>query len=147
MSFVRLEERAFDPWQSLAGYTAEHRLDDGRSGATAVFVGTMRDFNMADNITELYLEHYPGMTERELRRILAEAEARWPLNDALLIHRVGRIHPGESIVLTATWSAHRAAAFDACRFLMEALKQRAPFWKRETLIDGNHRWVEENTPG
>lgn len=147
MSCVRLEKTGFDPWMSLAAYTAEHRLDDGRVGATAAFVGTMRDFNVGDNVCELFLEHYPGMTERELGVIVGEAEARWPLTDCLVVHRVGRLLPGEPIVLTAAWSAHRAAAFEACRHLMEALKHRAPFWKRETLDDGTQRWVEQNTPG
>nr|WP_145930895.1 molybdenum cofactor biosynthesis protein MoaE [Acidihalobacter prosperus] len=132
---------------SLAAYVSEHRLDDGRVGATAAFVGTMRDFNVGDGVSELFLEHYPGMTERELGLIVGEAEVRWPLVDTLVIHRVGRLLPGEPIVLTAAWSAHRAAAFEACRHLMEALKQRAPFWKRETLGDGRSRWVEQNTPG
>nr|WP_231940954.1 molybdenum cofactor biosynthesis protein MoaE [Acidihalobacter aeolianus] len=131
----------------MAAYTAEHALDDGRAGATAVFVGSMRDFNVGDDVSEMFLEHYPGMTERELGLIVAEAEARWPLLDCLVVHRVGRLLPGEPIVLTAAWSAHRAAAFEACRHLMEALKHRAPFWKRETLADGSSRWVEQNTPG
>ncbi|AOV18325.1 molybdopterin converting factor [Acidihalobacter aeolianus] len=144
---VRLEESGFEPWAALAAYTAEHALDDGRAGATAVFVGSMRDFNVGDDVSEMFLEHYPGMTERELGLIVAEAEARWPLLDCLVVHRVGRLLPGEPIVLTAAWSAHRAAAFEACRHLMEALKHRAPFWKRETLADGSSRWVEQNTPG
>jgi len=79
------------------------------------------------------LEHYPGMTEKELGAIITEAHERWDIIDALIVHRVGALNPGEPIVLTAVWSAHRAAAFDACRFLMEALKSRAPFWKKETL--------------
>jgi molybdopterin synthase catalytic subunit len=93
------------------------------------------------------LEHYPGMTDRELTAIIEEARQRWPIIDALIVHRVGNIQPGEPIVLTAVCTEHRAAAFDACRFLMEALKHRAPFWKKETLSDGSRRWVEKNTPG
>lgn len=146
MSLVYLESLPFDPWQSLASYTAEHHLDDGRAGASALFVGSMRDFNMGDHVNELYLEYYPGMTERELNAITTEAETRWPLVDTLLIHRVGRIQIGEAIVLIAAWSTHRAAAFEACRYLIEALKERAPFWKRETLEDGSQRWVDRNTP-
>ena len=147
MPLVLLKEASFDPWKALSDYTAENRLNDGRIGATALFIGSMRDFNVGDDISELFLEHYPGMTERELKLIVAEAEARWPLIDTLLLHRIGQVLPGEYIVLTAVWSAHRAAAFEACRYLMEALKQRAPFWKRETLVDGSYRWVEQNTPG
>jgi molybdopterin synthase catalytic subunit len=87
------------------------------------------------------LEHYPGMTEKELARIEAEARARWPLEDVLIIHRHGRLEPGERIVLVATASAHRQAAFDACQFLIDWLKTRAPFWKREEGPAGA-RWVE-----
>ena len=93
------------------------------------------------------LEHYPGMTEKHLAAILDEARGRYALIDALIVHRVGRILPTDPIVLTAAWSAHRKDAFEACRFLMEALKSRAPFWKKETLADGGERWVEKNTPG
>ena len=82
-----------------------------------------------------------------IRDRISDAHSKWDIQDALIVHRVGDISPGEPIVLTVVWSAHRAAAFDACRFLMEALKSRAPFWKKETLKDGSHRWVEQNTPG
>lgn len=143
---IRLEEAALRPWAELDAFEHEAGLADGRSGAASVFVGTMRDFNAGDGVAGLFLEHYPGMTERELERITAEAAQRWPVNACLVIHRVGLIHPGESIVLTAAWSAHRGAAFDACRHLIEALKHRAPFWKREDLVDGRQRWVAQNTP-
>lgn len=143
---LRLEQNRFDPWDTLGEFERETGLDDGQTGAAAVFVGTMRDFNAGDDIRRLFLEHYPGMTERELERIAAEALQGWPINACLIVHRVGLIHPGEPIVLTAAWSAHRAAAFDACRHLIEALKHRATFWKREDLADGQQRWVSENTP-
>jgi len=87
------------------------------------------------------------MTEKQLGDIIDDARARWDIIDALIVHRVGDIFPGHPIVLTVVCSAHRAAAFDACRFLMEALKSRATFWKKETLADGQQRWVEKNTPG
>ena len=137
---------AFDPWQQLQVYQSSH-LEAGQFGATATFVGTMRDFNEGDNVAGMTLEHYPGMTEAELGKINTEALQRWPLDDILIVHRVGNILPGEPIVLVACWSAHRAAAFDACRHLMEALKSRAPFWKKETLNDDSKRWVEKNTDG
>jgi len=92
------------------------------------------------------LEHYPGMTERALAGIADEARTRWPVNALLIVHRVGPIGPGDAIVLTAAWSAHREAAFAACRYLIEELKHRAPFWKKETLADGGSRWVARNTP-
>lgn len=113
----------------------------GSFGATAVFVGTMRDFNQGDTVERLFLQYYPGMTERELEKIVSEARSQWDLLDALVVHRVGEIYPGEPIVLVAAWSAHRGPAFDACRYLMEALKSRAPFWKKETL-PGKERWVD-----
>lgn len=137
---------SFDPWQQLVQYQQQY-LSDGQYGATATFVGTMRDFNEGDDVTHMTLEHYPGMTEHQLETIIREASNRWCLQDTLIVHRVGDISPGEPIVLVACWSAHRAAAFDACRELMEALKSRAPFWKKETLSDGTHRWVEKNTNG
>jgi len=146
MAHVELLDTPFDPWQYLAGWQARQGAN-ARSGATAVFVGTMRDFNEGDDVAGMYLEHYPAMASRELGRILREAVAQWSLDDALIVHRVGEITPAEAIVLVAVWSAHRAAAFDACRHLMEELKHRAPFWKKETLLSGRGRWVERNTQG
>ena len=143
---VEICEGAFDPWQALQTHQRDS-LNNGQYGATATFVGTMRDFNEGDDVSAMTLEHYPGMTESQLEAIIAESKAQWPLQDALIVHRVGDIQPGQPIVLVACWSAHRAAAFDACRFLMEALKSRAPFWKKETLSDNSHRWVEKNTDG
>lgn len=143
---VDIRERALEPWQLLQAHQ-DARLKPGSFGATATFVGTMRDFNEGDDVRSMTLEHYPGMTESQLQLIIEEAQRQWPLQDVLLVHRVGDIQPGEPIVLVACWSAHRAAAFDACRFLMEALKSRAPFWKKETLADDTHRWVEKNTCG
>lgn len=142
---VSLHPAPFDPWAALTAHQAQ--LPPGSFGATAVFVGTMRDFNEGDDVRAMTLEHYPGMTEKHLEGIVAEARERWGLDDCLIAHRVGPIEPGEPIVLTAVWSAHRKAAFEACRYLMEELKHRAPFWKRETLKDGADRWVEKNTEG
>lgn len=142
---VSLHPEPFDPWGLLAAHQAS--LPAGRFGATAVFVGTMREFNEGDAVRGMTLEHYPGMTEKHLEGIIAEARARWPVDDCLIAHRVGPMEPGEPIVLTAVWSAHRKAAFEACRYLMEELKHRAPFWKHETLEGGEVRWVESNTEG
>ncbi len=119
----------------------------GSYGALATFVGTMRDSNEGDEVKAMRLEHYPEMTEKQLANIVSTAAERWPLIDSLVAHRVGLILPGEPIVLTAVWSKHRAAAFDACRYLMEALKTDATFWKKETLANDKERWVEKNTPG
>ena len=142
---IELRDQPFAPLAELADYQA--RLDErlpGQYGATAIFIGTMRDFNDGDTVQRMTLEHYPGMTERQLQRIVATAGQQWPLLDTLVIHRVGALQPNDPIVLVAVWSAHRAAAFAACRFIMEELKAKAPFWKREDLATGA-RWVEHNT--
>jgi molybdopterin synthase catalytic subunit len=106
----------------------------------------MRDFNQDTSVQGMLLEHYPGMTENYLEKISREAVRRWDLMDSLIVHRVGELLPGEPIVLVAVWSAHRKAAFEASRYLMEELKSKAPFWKKEQLQEGT-RWVESNTPG
>ncbi len=141
---IEILNTPFSPWSYLAEFEAQQAFSH-QFGATAVFVGTMRDFNEGEAVTQMFLEHYPGMTEKELARIAEEAMQQWPLLEVLIVHRVGEILPQESIVLVAVWSAHRAAAFDADRFIMEALKSRAPFWKKEALEEGE-RWVEQNTP-
>ena len=144
---VELRPRPFDPLLELGCYQAglDERLP-GQCGATAIFIGAMRDFNEGEAVRGMTLEHYPGMTERHLQRIVEAAMQEWSLQDVLLIHRVGALQPNDPIVLVAVWSAHRAAAFAACRFIMEELKSKAPFWKREDTADGS-RWVEHNTPG
>ncbi len=144
---VEIRREAYDPWQEMSVYQQQKLTMAGQYGATAVFVGTMRDFNEGDSVCSLTLEHYPGMTEQYLEAITEEARQRWDLLDTLILHRVGELQPNDPIVLVAVWSAHRAAAFEASRWLMEALKSRAPFWKKEGLEDGSSRWVEHNTPG
>jgi len=146
MARIELRETAFHPYRELEAYQAALPEWAGKYGATVSFVGTMRDFNEGDTVRRMTLEHYPGMTERSLEAIVDEARARWNFIDALVIHRVGALEPNEPIVLAAVWSAHRNAAFEACRHIMEALKSRAPFWKKETLAAGE-RWVEHNTSG
>lgn len=144
---IKVSASAFDPWQILAEYqTSRGPAASRRSGATAVFVGTMREINEEATVSALTLEHYPGMTERELERTVAAAVGEWSLDDALVWHRVGTVEPGDPIVLVAVWSTHRKAAFEACRHIMEVLKTRAPFWKQEQRAQGR-RWVEHNTPG
>jgi molybdopterin synthase catalytic subunit len=143
---VMLCDCGFDPWSELARYQDAHLGRAGKFGATAVFVGTMRDFNEGSDVAAMSLEHYPGMTERYLQHISEEARRRWEILNTLIIHRYGELRPADPIVLVAVWSVHRAAAFEACRYLIEELKSRAPFWKREDMPDGT-RWVENNTPG
>lgn len=137
--------QAFDPYEELRRFEAQALTMEGRFGATAVFIGTMRDFNEGEAVQAMTLEHYPGMTERHLSAIAREASSRWDLLETLIIHRVGLVRPNDTIVLVAVWSAHRGAALDACSFLIEDLKSRAPFWKKEELASGS-RWVEKNTP-
>jgi molybdopterin synthase catalytic subunit len=132
---IRVQHEDFDIGTEIAALKA------GRTdiGAIVSFTGTVRD--AADTITEMTLEHYPGMTETELERIEAEAHVRWPLQASLIVHRTGTLKPGDNIVLVITASAHRDAAFDAARFLMDYLKTSAPFWKRETGPQVS-KWVE-----
>lgn len=135
MATICVQEGPFD----LAAETAA--LTAGREdvGGVASFLGLCR---ADDGLSALVLEHYPGMTERALQGIAAEAEARWPLTGCTVIHRVGRILPGEPIVLVLAASRHRTAALEACAFLIDWLKTGAPFWKREEFADGHSRWVE-----
>ena len=142
---VAIRTSPFEPFVELQAYQ-DKMNSAGRYGATAVFVGTMRDFNEGDDVKGMLLEHYPGMTENYLQEISRQATQNWSLLDSLIIHRVGELKPNDPIVLVAVWSAHRKDAFEASRFLMEELKSRAPFWKKEFLEHG-HRWVEHNTPG
>jgi len=144
---IEITPEAFNPWQRLADYQQQQAALAGQYGATAVFVGTMRDFNEGDGVTVMELEHYPGMTEEYLHKIAEQANQQWSLLDVLIVHRVGEVRPNDPIVLLAVWSAHRADAFEASRHLMELLKSQAPFWKKETLQNGDARWVEQNTPG
>lgn len=134
---VRVQAEPFDVGLELG------RLANGRTdiGAVASFVGLVRGGEGAEPVAAMSLEHYPGMTERELERLEAEAHRRWPLQASLIVHRVGRMLPGEAIVLVATASAHRHAALEACAFLIDWLKTKAPFWKLEETADGE-RWVE-----
>ena len=140
---IEIKDAPFEPYQRLLEYQAAAGFS-GKYGATAVFVGSMREFNQGDDVTSMTLEHYPGMTEKYLQKIGQEAADKWDILDSLIVHRVGEMLPNDPIVLVAVWSAHRAEAFDASRYLMEELKSRAPFWKKESLAKQT-RWVEKNT--
>ena len=134
---IRVQPGAFDPGTEL---NAVHQQRLG-IGAVVSFVGYVRDFNDGQDVRVLFLEHAPGMTEKALAAIVGQAEQRWPLLGVEVIHRIGDLPPGEPIVFVACASAHRQAAFSACEFIMDYLKTRAPFWKKETTPDGP-RWVE-----
>ena len=134
---IRVQENDFDIGKEVRDLTA------GRTdiGAIVTFTGTVRDSAKDGAIASMTLEHYPGMTEKELARIEKEANARWPLQASLIIHRYGRLTPGDNIVLVVTASAHRHAAFEAAEFLMDYLKTNAPFWKKESS-GGGENWVD-----
>lgn len=139
---IRVQAEDFDPGAEIARFSA----GNGRVGGVCMFLGLVRDFMGATageggiGVSGMTLEHYPGMTEKQLAAIEEEARRRWPLEDALIIHRYGRLEAGDRIVLVAAASAHREAAFEACHFLIDWLKTRAPFWKVEHTSQGDH-WV------
>ena len=134
---IRVQAEDFDIGNEI------DRLTSGRKhiGGIATFLGLVRDMAKGKPVTAMTLEHFPGMTEKELTKIEAEAQARWPLDASLIIHRYGRLEPGDRIVFVATASAHREAAFASCMFLVDYLKTQAPFWKLEEG-DGGASWVE-----
>lgn len=134
---VRVQKQAFEPGQEVA---AMHAANVG-VGAVVSFVGYVRDFNDGREVSGMFLEHYPGMTEKALDKIVVQAEQRWRLLKVEVVHRIGALRPGEPIVFVGVASAHRQAAFDACNFIMDYLKTQAPFWKKETTQQGP-RWVE-----
>jgi len=137
MAHVRVQEAPFDAGREIAALT-EGRHD---VGAVATFVGLVRELNEGAAVSRMTLEHYPGMTERALADICDEAARRWDLIDMRVVHRVGPLEPGDAIVLVAVAGAHRGEAFAACEFIMDFLKTRAPFWKKEDTPSGP-RWVE-----
>jgi molybdopterin synthase catalytic subunit len=132
MIAIRIQREDFDVGAEVTALDAEN------TGAVATFTGKVRK---EGDLTALTLEHYPGMTEREIARIVDEAQTRWPLLGVTIIHRIGRLTPGEKIVLVAVAAQHRSAAFQACEFLMDYLKTKAPFWKQEER-NGTAHWVE-----
>ncbi len=142
---IEIRPEPYDPWHEISAYQLDGALSPGSFGACAVFVGTMRDFNDGSDVSSMVLEHYEGMTQRQLFDLAQLSLTEHGLLDVLILHRVGKISPNDPIVLVAAWSAHRAAAFDACREMMEMLKSRATFWKKEARSDGDH-WVSQNTP-
>ena len=134
---VRVQTADFD----IGAEIAAMRRGNPKVGAVASFIGVVRDLNEGDHVAEMTLEHYPGMTEKALEKMIAEARSRWEIYDALIIHRVGTLKPGDQIVLVVVTGAHRGEAFEACEFLMDYLKTRAPFWKKEATPEGS-RWVD-----
>ena len=134
---VRVQTEDFDIAREIERLRGGH----AQVGAVASFIGLVRDVNEATAVHTLTLEHYPAMTEKALTQIIDEAKSRWKIDDALVVHRVGELKPGDQIVLVAVTGAHRGDAFAACEFIMDYLKTRAPFWKKEQTAAGE-RWVE-----
>jgi molybdopterin synthase catalytic subunit len=134
---VRIQTADFDVSAEIAAL----RRNDPKVGAVASFIGVVRDVNEDKAVSEMTLEHYPGMTEKAIEEIMGQARSRWNVLDALVIHRVGKLRPMDQIVLVAIASEHRGDAFAACEFIMDYLKTRAPFWKKEQAGTGA-RWVE-----
>ena len=134
---VRVQTKDFDVGAEIAAL----RRDNPKVGAVASFVGVVRDLNDGDSVGRMTLEHYPGMTEKAIEAIVAEARSRWDIIDVTVVHRVGELKPTDQIVLVVVASGHRGAAFAACEFIMDYLKTRAPFWKKEET-PGGARWVE-----
>jgi molybdopterin synthase catalytic subunit len=137
---ARVQTADFDIGREIATL----RANDARVGAVVTFIGAVRDLNDDAHVTQMTLEHYPGMTEKALDAIIAKAKARFNIYDALVVHRVGPLLPTDQIVLVAVTSAHRGEAFDGCRFIIDYLKTEAPFWKKEETPQGG-RWVDART--
>jgi molybdopterin synthase catalytic subunit len=141
---IELRDAPVNAWHELGLYQNTQTSLLGKFGAANVFIGSMRDFNDDKEVKSLFLEHYPEMTQHYMEKIANEAMQRWNILDVFMLHRYGELNPGDTIVVLAIWSAHRDEAFQACRYLIEELKHRAPFWKKETL---NHtdksRWVNQ----
>lgn len=134
---VRIQPEDFD----VSAEIAQMRRGNPKIGAIATFIGVVRDVNEGDAVSGMMLEHYPGMTEKSIEDIISQARGRWKVFDALVVHRVGTLKPTEQIVLVIVTSSHRSDAFAACEFIMDYLKTRAPFWKKEQTAAGT-RWVE-----
>ena len=137
---VRIQSEDFDAGREIAAL----RRDNPGIGAIASFIGVVRDANDGERVAEMTLEHYPGMTEKSIAGIIDQARSRWSVFDALVVHRIGLLKPLDQIVLVVVTGAHRGGAFAACEFIMDYLKTRAPFWKKEQTVEGEH-WVEART--
>lgn len=136
--YIKVQQEDFDLSTEVAALRQGHK----NIGAVVSFVGTVRDINEGDEVSILELEHYPGMTEKALEQIRLQAHDRWQLESSMIIHRIGKMYPCDQIVMVAVSSRHRENAFHAAHFIMDYLKTNAPFWKKETLPNGEERWVD-----
>lgn len=141
---VFITKDVLDPYKEILDYE-KAALPPGKHGGVVSFVGTMRDFNDGQDVRAMNLDYYPGMTEYHIERVCQEAMHGWDVMDCLVVHRVGEMVPTDPIVLVAVWSAHRKDSFDACRYIINYLKESAPFWKCEVTGAGKKHWVEKNS--
>ncbi len=141
---VLITKDVLDPYKEVLDFE-KSALPAGKHGGVVSFVGTMRDFNDGQDVAAMDLDYYPEMTERHIERVCQEAIDEWDVMDALVVHRVGKMVPTDPIVLVAVWSAHRKDSFDACRYIINYLKDSAPFWKCEVTQSGEKHWVEHNS--
>ncbi len=142
---IQIDPTPLYTWQLLDEFERTYLSENTTIGACSLFTGKMRSNNENDEVRAMTLEHYPGMTEQQIRTQVNQVIKQYPVDACLVCHRVGEVKPGESLVICATWSAHRAQSFRACEEIFEGLKSNAPFWKKETLSTGESRWVETNT--
>ena len=142
---IEILDKAFDAFEKVKDYSA--RLSIEKSGALSLFVGTMRDFNKNEAVQSMWLEHYPQMTQKYIAAQLDKVYGQYEINDIRIIHRIGEVYPGDTIVVVAVWAAHRGDAIAANHYLVEQLKSKAPFWKKEKRKDQSTHWVRTNTPG
>lgn len=141
---VFITKETLDPYKEVMEYE-KNSLPVGKHGGVVTFVGTMRDFNDGQDVRAMNLDYYPGMTEYHIERVCQEAMDEWDIMDCMVGHRVGEMVPTDPIVLVAVWSAHRKDSFDACRYIINYLKESAPFWKCEVTTAGQKHWVEKNS--
>ncbi|MBC6414619.1 MAG: molybdenum cofactor biosynthesis protein MoaE [Chromatiales bacterium] len=141
---VEILEQPFDAFDKIRAYQADLAIE--KTGALSLFVGTMRDFNQDKKVQSMLLEHYPQMTQKYIVAQMVKMYNRYSINNIRIVHRIGTIYPGDTIVVVAVWAAHRRDAIAANHYLVEQLKSKAPFWKKEILADQSTHWVETNTP-
>ena len=142
---VEILEQPFDAFEKVKAH--QRQMSAENSGALSLFVGTMRDFNRNKEVQSMWLEHYPEMTHRYITAQLDEVHSHYQINDIYIVHRIGMVYPADTIVAVAVWAAHRKDAIAANHYLVEQLKSKAPFWKKEQFKDQSAHWVAVNTPG
>ena len=142
---VEILDKAFDAFEKIKAYQAE--LQTEKSGALSLFIGTMRDYNEDRKVQSMWLEHYPQMTQKYIAEQLDKVYRQYQINDIRIVHRIGEVYPQDTIVVVAVWAAHRRDAIAANHYLVEQLKSKAPFWKKEKFKDQSTHWVSRNTAG